>query len=391
VRSSAARLDELWARHSAEWRDCAQVTSQCREAADVDTRLLEQRAPRAFVELLASLGITLLVTREYEHLLMALSAGGGRARVSYFPLPHPSGLVVDRRRRELFVASTRNPNQLFVFRPVLRALERKDAEESDIEGNPLVPTRSIFYPGCLYMHDLARIGDALYANSVGQNAVVRLRPDGSHERAWWPSSIEAGGKPRFDRNYLQLNSIAAGPTLEESYFSASGEAPGARRPGHLNYPIDGRGVIFDGRTREPMCRGLTRPHSARLHRGAVWVANSGYGEVGFVRGSKLEVVAKLPGWTRGLCFVKNVLFVATSRVIPRFAHYAPGLDVRASVCGVHALDPTTGRRLASVTWPYGNQVFGIDWISSKDSQGLPFSPRRSFEREKRLFYSFQND
>ena len=47
--------------------------------------------------------------------------------------------------------------------------------------------------------------------------------------------------------------------------------PSARRPGHLNFPVDGRGVIFSGRTRDVVATGLTRPHSARLHEGTITV------------------------------------------------------------------------------------------------------------------------
>ena len=51
--------------------------------------------------------------------------------------------------------------------------------------------------------------------------------------------------------------------------------------------------------------------------GEVWVDNSGYGELGFVSDEKLSVVSRLPGWTRGLSFHKDIAFVGTSRVIPR--------------------------------------------------------------------------
>src|SRR5262249_51130660 len=151
-------------------------------------------------------------------------------------------------------------------------------------------------------------------------------------------SIERkSGGPDFGRNHIQLNSIAAGATVRDSFFSASVAAPGRRRPGHLDFAVDGRGVIFSGRTREPICVGLTRPHSARLHRGRVWIDNSGYGEVGYADQGHFKAIARLPGWTRGLCFVRDVAFVGTSRVIPKFARYAPGVKASEAMCGVHAV------------------------------------------------------
>jgi uncharacterized protein (TIGR03032 family) len=259
-----------------------------------------------------------------------------------------------------------------------------------LSHRPLVPIRSRFYPGCLYLHDLALFGDALHANAVGQNAVVRLDADGRHERVWWPRCIEADTGPVFGRNHLQLNSIAAGADLAGSYFTASTDTLGTRRPGHRNFAVDRRGVIFSGRTREVIARGLTRPHSARLHASRLWVDNSGYGELGIVQSGRFEPVARLPGWTRGLCFHGSVAFVGTSRVIPRFRRYAPGLAVDRSVCGVHAVDTGSGELLGSLVWPRGNQVFAIAGMPRELGSALPFAAGtgRSTRRERTLFYAF---
>ena len=122
----------------------------------------------------------------------------------------------------------------------------------------------------------------------------------------------------------------------------------------------------------PVATGLTRPHSARRWRGRVWVDNRGYGELGYVRDGVVEVVACLPGWTRGLRFNGDVAFVGSTRVLPRFCHYAPGLDVDRSVCGVHAVDIRSGRILGSLTWPLGDQLFAVDRVPSQRVSGLPF-------------------
>jgi uncharacterized protein (TIGR03032 family) len=188
-----------------------------------------------------------------------------------------------------------------------------------------------------------------------------------------------------------LNSIAAGPTVKQSYFSASTDRMSTRRPGMKNFPVDGRGVIFSGRTREVFCRGLTRPHSARLQGGKVWVDNSGYGELGFADNGQFRPVVKLPGWTRGLCFHKGIAFVGTSRVIPRFRQYAPGLDVDSSICGIHAVEVKSGKVIGSLTWPAGNQIFAIDWIAHRAATGFPFAGgARRAAKEKALFYCYVN-
>ncbi len=391
---SREETDALWSRHDSEWRDPAQIAGQWQEAAEVDPQLLRCTVRGRWWETLAATGATLLATREYEHLVMAMCVTQGEPATSYLRLPHPSGVAVDAARGVVHVASTRNPNQVFDLVPVTGRLARLDVAPEPATGyepaRPLVPARTRFFPGCFYLHDLALVGGVLHANSVGQNAILRLDDDGGYERVWWPHCVETERGPVFGQNHIQLNSIAAGPDLAGSYFSASTDRLSARRPGHRNFPVDGRGVIFSGTTREPIARGLTRPHSARLHQGRIWVDNSGYGELGFVEGEGFVPVARLPGWTRGLAFHENVAFVGISRVILRFRQYAPGLDLDRSQCGIVAVDAVTGRELGGLFWPYGNQVFSVELIPREVTSGFPFpvGTHRSTRWEKRLFYTF---
>jgi uncharacterized protein (TIGR03032 family) len=365
----------LWAHHNAQLRDPAEVVAQWQPPTEPDPRLLDYRVRGRFWEALAATRSTLLVTREYEHLLVAFCAAGGTPRVSYLRLPHPSGLAVDSSTGTVHVASTRNPNMIIEFAPCRTLVPR--AGRNAGEPQPLLlPLRSRYLPGCLYLHDLALIGGRLHGNAVGLNAIVELPPASGFTPVWWPGCIDAPSGPRFDRNYLQLNSIAAANRIEESYFSASAAEPGRRRPGHLNFPVDRRGVIFSGATRQVWATGLTRPHSVRLFHGRLWVDNSGYGEVGTIRDGHFEPVVRLPGWTRGLCSDGQVGFAGSSRIIPRFRCYAPGVDADRSEAGVHVFDLKTGSILGSLIWPAGNQIFALELISSKKTIGFPFSASR---------------
>jgi uncharacterized protein (TIGR03032 family) len=366
-----AVAEALWAHHHAELRDPHQIVTQWRDAAEVDPALFECRVTGDWWDILDQLGVTLLVTREYEHLAMAFCVDGGRKRTSYLHLPHPNGLAVDRRTGRVHVASTRNPNVVFDFAPCAGAAPGRTGN-GDAAAR-LLPVQARYLPGCLYLHDLALIGGELYANAVGLNAVVRLPRSGGFEPVWWPACIDSDNGPRMDRNYLQLNSIAPGPSLAASFFGASAAVPSRRRPGHLNFPVDGRGVIFSGTTRAVCGTGLTRPHSARLRRGEVWVDNSGHGEVGRMADGKFGPVLRLPGWTRGLYFHGEWAFVGTSRVLPKYAHYAPGLDPAKCRAAVHAIDLKAGRVRGSVTWPLGNQLFAIEGVGRELTVGFPFA------------------
>ena len=61
-------------------------------------------------------------------------------------------------------------------------------------------------------------------------------------------------------------------------------------------------------------------------------------------------------------------------VLPRYRHYAPGLDPAYCETGVHALDLATGRVLGSLLWPLGNQLFAIEGVDRTLTAGFPFVP-----------------
>lgn len=388
------KLKNLWDKHASLWRDPNQVVGLHKELSEIDAKLLSFRERGDFFGLLGDLKVRLLVSREYEHLLLALGAKGTKPWVSYASLPHPSGIAVDKKKGKVYVASTRNPNQIFIFERLKGLLERidlKDLARSRKEDvTALIPSRSMFFPGSLYIHDLAVIGSKLYANAVGHNAVVELKEEGRYSYVYWPKSVDRRGRPNTKANYLQLNSIAAGTSLKRSFFSASTDIMLSRRPGDIDFPVDKRGVIFSAAKDRPICRGLTRPHSARIYKGKLWVDNSGYGEMGFIQKETFKPVVRLNGWTRGLCFKNDVAFVGTSRVIPKFYRYAPGLNVAKSECGIHAVCLKSGKVMASILWPYGNQIFAIEEVDQDFTKGFLYDylPKHRSEHGRHIFYTF---
>lgn len=382
-------LDRMWAEHDRRWRRPAAALAAW-DGGVLDPTLLSSRADAAFWDVLERFKMTVLVTREYEHLLVSLSVLKGRPHIGYLSLPHPSGLAVDRARRTVAVASTRNPNQIFELAPAGRTLPRKDVSPPAMTDRPLMPIATTIHPGAMYIHDLAHIGGRLYANCVGQNAVAEMGEAGEHRLIWWPRCVERRGRPVIDANYIQLNSIANAESIEDSFFTASTDRISRRRPGHVNFPVDRRGVLFSGATREVVVRGLTRPHSARVHDGRVYIDDSGYGRLVVAdKNGGIETVTELPGWTRGLCVhPRGVALVGTSRIIPRYSRYAPGLTAERSRCALHAVELSSGRVLGSLTWHSGNQIFAIDWIPRSWSAGLPFHRGRSAITTN-VFYTYR--
>ena len=378
--------EALWSKQNLALRHPSEIFGTAFDVAGITTNTLKFSASDAFTRLLHDLGITLVASREYENLLIALNAPG-RKKIdqSFFHLPHPSGIAVDRKSNTMYVAATRNPNQIVEFKVSGGYLDRKKIAKP--AENVLLPSRTKYYPGEYYFHDLALSRGKLYANSVGMNCIIEvdLAKPAPENPLWWPKCIDVKGRPDTTTNYIQLNSIAIGKDLQSSFFSASGACISARRPGHKNYPVDRQGVIFSASSREPVGFGLTRPHSARLHKGKIWVSNSGYGEVGYIDNSEFKPIYKFNGWTRGLCFVENFLFVGVSRVLPRFRQYAPGITSKTQVCSIVAIDLDKNKVIVEIKFPYGNQLFAIDYMMSASCSGLPFRTVQKSLPEKKIF------
>lgn len=378
--------EALWAKQNAALRHPSEIFGTSFDNAGITKNTLKYSASASFIKLLHDLKITLIASREYENMIIALNATGSKKiEQSFFHLPHPSGIAVDRESNTMYVAATRNPNQIVEFKVSGDSLERlkfgKQAEKV------LLASRSKYYPGEYYFHDLALSNGKLYANSVGMNCIIEVdfSRQSPEKPLWWPKCVEINGKPNTKANYIQLNSIAIGKDIKNSFFSASGVKISARRPGHVNYPVDRQGVIFSGRTGEPIGFGLTRPHSARIYNNKVWVANSGYGQIGYLEEAEFIPVHKFNGWTRGLCFVGNILFVGVSRVLPRFRQYAPGITSKQQVCSIVAFDVEKNKVLGEIKFPNGNQIFAIDYLFSEQCVGLPFKTLQKNVPEKKIF------
>ena len=98
--------------HSQQWRDPVQILSLWHDSGRVDRRLLKFKTTGDWWDVLEASGMTLLVSREHEHLLMAMTVLEGEPYITYLPMPHPSGIAVNPHLNTVHVASTRNPNAL---------------------------------------------------------------------------------------------------------------------------------------------------------------------------------------------------------------------------------------------------------------------------------------
>ena len=96
-----------------------------------------------------------------------------------------------------------------------------------------------------------------------------------------------------------------------------------------------------------IARGLSMPHSPRWHDGRLWLLESGTGRLVVVDAAdgRVEAVAELPGFARGLAAHGPYAFVGLSKIRASSAMDGVPLAARRGElkCGVAAVDLRSGR------------------------------------------------
>lgn len=110
------------------------------------------------------------------------------------------------------------------------------------------------------------------------------------------------------------------------------------------------GVVIDVASGEIALRGLSMPHSPRLHEGALYLLNAGTGELGRadLAAGRFEPIAFLPGFLRGMAILGRYAVVGLSR--PRENRTFEGLVLNERLaregvqpqCGLSVVDLQTG-------------------------------------------------
>lgn len=132
-----------------------------------------------------------------------------------------------------------------------------------------------------------------------------------------------------------------------AYVTAVGEsdAPDAWREHRA-----GGGVAVDVAANEVVARGLSMPHSPRVHDGRLWLINSAAGDFGHIDldSGRFEPVAFLPGYGRGLAIHGRFAVVGLSKA--RKSRTFSGLPLDDALakrkaeprCGLFVIDLSTG-------------------------------------------------
>ncbi len=161
---------------------------------------------------------------------------------------------------------------------------------------------------------------------------------------WQPPFIDA----LAPEDRCHLNGIAI-RECRPRYMTALGTTndPAGSRAMKLN-----GGCVIDLDTGALVCERLCMPHSPRWHRGALWVLNSGRGEllrVDLSHGTT-DVVARFAGYPRGLALRDNFAFVGLSQVreTATFGGVPLTNHNNSLKCGISVVELDSGRAIGEV-------------------------------------------
>lgn len=168
--------------------------------------------------------------------------------------------------------------------------------------------RRVWTTGYVNCHDVTVDGDGtvVFVNTRF-GCLAKVSDRFSFEPLWWPPFQTR----RQQGDCCHLNGLALrdGQPAYATSVSRTNELDSWR-----DHRTDG-GAVTDIATGEIVCEGLSMPHSPRLHRGDLWLTNSGTGHLGRVdldRGV-FEPVTFAPGFLRGLSLVGDYAVVGSSR------------------------------------------------------------------------------
>jgi len=197
--------------------------------------------------------------------------------------------------------------------------------------------------GDLDIHDVAidASGRVVFVNTLF-SCLATLDDGFSFVPLWQPSFISKLAAE--DRCHLNGLALENGKPAYVTVVAETDVADGWR-----DKRADG-GCIIDVAQNQIIARGLSMPHSPRVHDGKLWVLNSGTGELGTVdrTDGTFQPVAFCPGYMRGLSFIGPYALVGLSK--PRENRTFTGLpldDALASrnaeaQCGLYVIDTRTG-------------------------------------------------
>lgn len=299
-------------------------------------------------ELLARLEVSLVFSTYQAGKLVSLGSQGGRLQVGSCELRQAMGVC--RTASGLAVGGRDAIWQLPANREIAARLDPGAGHDLAFLA------RESFHTGAILGHDLGWGEGRLWVVNTLFNCLCTLESPWSFVPRWRPpfiSSLAPGD--RCHLNGLAMAENGSGPAWVTAL--AESDEPAGWRP----HKRDG-GCLIEVASGTVVARGLCMPHSPRLYRGQLYLLDSGRGRL--LRcdpaSGRLDTVACLPGFTRGLdCFAGHA-FVGLSRIRETavFGGLPIGEAPDALRCGIAVVELSSGRCVGSFWFREGiEEVF----------------------------------
>jgi uncharacterized protein (TIGR03032 family) len=305
-------------------------------------------------QLLAHLGASVLVSTYQAGKLILVRADGPVANTHFRNFDTPMGVAHSGGR---LIVGTRTQVQEFRNQPAVAA---KLAPPGRHDACFLPKTTH--HTGQIAGHEIAVAGDGeAWVVNTRFSCLCTLRPDCSFVPRWRPPFVTALAPE--DRCHLNGFALRGGSPRYATALGAT-DAAGAWRANKA-----GGGVLLEVPSGRVVRGGLAMPHSPRWHDGRLWFLESGDGTLSAADpdSGATEVVARLPGFTRGLDFAGPLAFVGLSQVRESALFAGLPLTDRLPVedrrCGVWVVDTRTGQTVAFLQFQAGVQeVFAVQLL-----------------------------
>lgn len=298
--------------------------------SEAQVKSIQCKVDAGFGRWIATAGGSVAITTYQAGKVALVGWNGTQVHVTMRDFPRPMGLA---RQGDCLALATQEELLLLANAKLLAG----DYLEKGRYDALYVP-RASFHTGALNLHDLAYGSEGLWAVNTRFGCLVTLSAEFSFVPRWQPPFLsELAPEDRCHLNGLALVEGVPG------YVTALGQTDVPR--GWVEKKASG-GILMDVRDNRMIREDLCMPHSPRWRDGKLWMLNSGAGELWVVDpgSGRHEVVARLPGYLRGLDFVGRYAVIGMSKI--RSRHIFAGLPVQerysALVCGAAVVDTTTG-------------------------------------------------
>jgi uncharacterized protein (TIGR03032 family) len=288
--------------------------------------------------------------------------GGVTALFRHFA--RPMGMAVDGSRMAL---ALKDQLWLLTDTPTLAA----SYSESTPSGGPdpaagrydaFYLPRVSYFTGAIDAHDLAFGNDGLWVVNTQFSCLAQCSDTVNFTPRWRPKFISALAPE--DRCHLNGLALVDGSPKYVTALAATDSVQGWR-------PVKAHGgVVVDVTTDAIVLHTLSMPHSPRWHGGRLWFLNSGAGELCVADPGKpgYTVVAILPGFLRGLCFVGNHAIVGLSKLRP--SGVLTGLPIQNRfpqlLCGVAVVDLSDGHNVGTLEFTGGcSELYEVQWLPNR--------------------------